>query len=363
MSQPHVIGVTGLNATDNPAPGVGVLRSLRVGAHPADRLVGLAYDALDPGIYAEQLVEDVFVLPYPSSSGEAYLSRIAYVHEQTGLDVLVPTLDAEMPAFVALAPRLRAMGVATFLPTREQLDLRSKTRLPELGRLAGIDVPGTAVITSLHELAHVHERIAYPLLVKGVFYGATLAHAHDEAVAAFHKVAAQWGMPVIVQSHVSGEELNVVGLGDGEGGLLAAVPMRKLLLTDKGKGWAGITIRDPDLVAVAERFVRTTRWRGPFEVEVIRGGDGRYWLIEINPRFPAWVHLATAAGPNMPRAVARLAAGEKPRPEREYEVGAMFVRISIDQVARLEDLERVLTAGEIRRRENDRPTRPFAGAA
>lgn len=355
MSAPRVIAVTGLNATDNPAPGVGVLRSLRIDDHAGQRLVGLAYDALDPGIYAEQLVEDVFLLPYPSSSVEAYLARIAYVHERAGLDVVVPTLDAEMPAFVGLAPRLRSMGIATFLPTREQLDSRSKTSLPALGAAARIDVPTTAVVTSAAELAQVHERVPLPFLVKGVFYGATLAHTHDEAVAAFHKVAAQWGLPVIVQSAVAGEELNVVGVGDGQGGLVGAVPMKKLMLTDKGKGWAGITIRDPELLAVAERFVRATRWRGPFEVEVIRDGR-RYWLIEINPRFPAWVHLATAAGVNLPRAVVRLAAGERPPPQREYDVGTMFVRIAIDQVARLADLERVLTAGEIRRREHDRPT-------
>lgn len=361
MSEPQVIGVTGLNATDNPAPGVGVLRSLRLDASPDDRLVGLAYDALDPGIYAEQLAEDVFLLPYPSSSGDAYLSRLQYVHERVGLDVIVPTLDAEMPAYIGLSPRLRAMGIATFLPTREQLDLRSKPNLPELGARARIDVPTTAVVTSLHDLAHVHERVAYPLLVKGVFYGATLVHTHEEATAAFHKVASQWGLPVIVQACVTGEELNVVGVGDGEGGLFGAVPMKKLMLTDKGKGWAGITIRDPDLLAVAERFARATRWRGPFEVEVIRDGQGRYWLIEINPRFPAWVHLATAAGVNMPRAVARLALGHRPGPQRDYDVGTMFVRISIDQVASLSDLERILTAGEICRREHERPT--WAGAA
>ena len=53
MNKPITIAVTGLNATDNPAPGVGVLRALRESG-PKDRLVGLAYDALDPGVYAAE---------------------------------------------------------------------------------------------------------------------------------------------------------------------------------------------------------------------------------------------------------------------------------------------------------------------
>src|SRR5690242_7801771 len=193
------IAVTGLNATDNPAPGVGVLRSLRLGAGARDRLVGLAYDALDPGVYAEDLVRDVFMLPYPSSSIEAFFSRIMYVHERVRLDVIVPTLDAELPSFIALEPRFQAAGIATVLPTREQLDLRSKANLAALGRKADIDVPRTVVIAGPHELSRIHEQVPYPFWVKGLFYGATLVTCLDEAVLAFQRAAAQWGLPVMVQ--------------------------------------------------------------------------------------------------------------------------------------------------------------------
>jgi len=358
--KPATIAVTGLNATDNPAPGVGVLRSLRDRARskhaPSDRLVGLAYDALDPGVYAPDVVSDVFLLPYPSSSVEPFLERLEYVHESEGLDVLVPTLDAELPAFIALSSRLARMGIATFLPSREQFELRSKARLAALGARAGVSVPKTVVVHSVEELGRVHKELPYPFFVKGVFYGAALATGFDEAVTAFHKAAAQWGLPIIVQAPAYGEELNVIGLGDGEGGLVSAVAMKKLVLTDKGKGWAGVTIKDPELLAVAERFAAASKWRGGFEAEVMRTKEGRYELLEINPRFPAWVYLATAAGVNLPAALVDLALGERPKVERDYEVGKLFVRIAIDQIASVADLERIVTAGEVRRA----PARPAA---
>jgi carbamoyl-phosphate synthase large subunit len=241
------------------------------------------------------------------------------------------------------------MGIGLLLPTREQLELRSKVNLAVLGRRAGIRVPTTMVITDADELYRAHDTVPYPFFVKGVFYGATLAHGLEEALAAYHKVVAQWGVPVILQTQVAGEELDVVGVGDGEGGLLGAVPMKKMLLTDKGKGWAGITVRDPELHAVAEAFAKATRWRGPFEVEVMRDADGRYHLIEVNPRFPAWCYLSAAAGVNLPRMAALLAAGRKVPKPRDYDVGAMFVRISLDQVARLGDFQRMVTLGEVLR--------------
>jgi carbamoyl-phosphate synthase large subunit len=347
--RPLTIAVTGLNATDNPAPGVGVLRSLKLGEGAQDRLVGLAYDALDPGVYAQDLAQDIFMLPYPSSSVDAYLARIAHVHQRVGLDVIIPTLDAELPAFLTLAPRLKAMGIGTLLPTRDQLDARNKARLAAMGKQAGISVPATAVVQSADEMARVHERIAYPFFVKGAFYGATLVHSVDEALGAFHKAAAQWGLPIVVQSVVRGEELNVVALGDGQGGMTGAVPMKKLLLTDKGKGWAGITIDDRALLDLARRFFAATKWRGPCEVEVIRDEAGGYHLLEINPRFPAWVHLAAASGVNLPRAAAQLAAGLPLQPLGDYRVGTMFVRISFDQITTLADFEKLVTAGELSR--------------
>lgn len=344
------IAVTGLNATDNPAPGVGVIRALREAAAD-DKIVGLAYDALDPGAYARDIVRDVFMIPYPSQGVEAFLSRLEYVHERVGLDVIIPTLDAELPSFIDLAPRLRAMGIGTCLPAREALDLRSKVHLAALGDKAGIAVPKTAVLADEGDLRTIHERVPYPFFVKGVYYGATLASGYDEAIAAYHKVVAQWGLPVLVQRHVGGEEFDVLGVGDGEGGLIGAVPMKKMMLTDKGKGWAGITVKDPALIDVARAFVAATAWRGPFEVEVMRDRRGRYQLIEVNPRFPAWVYLSVAAGMNLPRAAALLAAGREVMPFGDYDVGKMFVRISIDQVASIHDFQSMVTTGEIVRSE------------
>jgi carbamoyl-phosphate synthase large subunit len=346
--RPLTIAVTGLNATDNPAPGVGVMRALRE-ADADDRLIGLAYDALDPGVYAGSLAREVFMIPYPSQGLSAFLARVSYVHDKVGLDVIIPTLDAELPSFIDLEPELRKMGIGLLLPTKAQLDLRSKANLAALGRKADIRVPRTKVISDVSELYRAHEEVPYPFFVKGVYYGASLATCLDEAVVAYHKVVAQWGLPVILQARVPGEELDVVGVGDGEGGLVGAVPMKKMMLTDKGKGWAGITVKDPELIAVARGFVAATRWRGPFEVEAMRDEEGRYHLIEVNPRFPAWVYLSAGAGVNLPRMAAELAAGrEVPRIE-DYHVGTMFVRISLDQVVSFRDFQRMVTLGEVLR--------------
>ena len=60
------VGISGINAADNPGPGVGVARSLREDDSLDVKILGLAYDALEPGIYLDWLIDKTFLLPYPS---------------------------------------------------------------------------------------------------------------------------------------------------------------------------------------------------------------------------------------------------------------------------------------------------------
>ncbi len=309
--RPLTVAVTGLNASDNPGPGVGVARALRHSPSFRGQVIGLAYDAMEPGLYTRDLFDEVFLIPYPSQGIGPLRERLAYIRARTGMDVVIPTLDAELPSFVALADELRADGVGTFLPTAEQLDLRSKAKLNALGD-KGLPVPPSRVLTDVAQLYTVHEHLQWPVVVKGPFYGAKVAHTLDEAVAGFHKMVAEWGYPVIVQQFVAGQELCVLAVGDGDGGLVGAVQMRKTVITDKGKGWAGVAIRDPGLDALAEVFMKATKWRGPCELEVIRDAQRRLPRAGGEPALPRVVLPLGGRGDEPPAGRGR-ARGGSPR--------------------------------------------------
>ena len=76
------IGVSGINNIDNPGPGIGVARSLKEDSGLDVRILGLAYDAMDPGLYMDWVVDKGFLLPYPSGSGEEILARLFEIRER-----------------------------------------------------------------------------------------------------------------------------------------------------------------------------------------------------------------------------------------------------------------------------------------
>jgi carbamoyl-phosphate synthase large subunit len=341
------IAVTGLNAVDSPGPGVAVIRSLRACADFDVRIIGLSYESLEPGIYMDDVSDKTYQIPYPAAGTEVLLARLEYIHTQEKIDVVIPNFDAELPNFIKISDRLKKHGIRTFLPTIEQLEARDKINLFEFGQKYGLLIPRDKVLFDANGLHAVAKEFEFPIVVKGKYYEATVAYTIEQAQKAFHKLNAKWGLPIIVQEFIEGTEVNIAALGDGEGNTISAIPMRKLFITDKGKAWAGITLEDESLIDLAKKFIKQTKWKGGFEIEIMRTKEGKPYIMEVNPRFPAWIFLTTGAGQNQPAALVKMAIGEKIVPFATYEVGKMFIRYSYDLITDVAQFQQISAFGEL----------------
>ena len=340
-----IVGISGINAVDNPGPGVGIARALKEDQELSVRIVGLAYDAMEPGIYMDWLMDKAYILPYPSGGHDGFIRRLGHIKESYGLDFIIPCLDVELPIYTRHAGDLLAMGIRTFLPSPEQIRLRGKDRLRDVAPKIGIHCPVFRKVSSCDELCDAITEIGLPVMVKGAFYGAYRAATLQEAVGYCNRISAEWGYPVIVQQVVSGEEMNVCGVGDGEGGSLGLVGIKKMGVTSQGKIWTGVTIRNEAMLAAASAFIREYKWRGPFELECIVNGDDIY-LIEINPRFPAWSYFATGVGVNLPANMIRKAFSLPVPAISDYESGKLFIRYTYEIVCDMAPFQTMITQGE-----------------
>lgn len=345
-NQALTIAITGMNAKpDNPGPGVAVAKCLRASKHNYT-LIGLGYDALDPGLYLAQYCDKGFLIPYPSAGESFLIERILQIHEEHRIDVLIPCLDAELPNFVRIKELLQEVGIKTYLPSQEQFRFRNKDRLLELAKHAGIKCPEIKSITTIEFFRDCEEKNwEFPFVVKGIFYDAQVVHNPEEGIKAFRKIAAQWGLPVLVQRFISGEEYNLTAVGDGNGNLLDPVMMKKMALTDKGKAWAGVSIHDHVLLQASQSLVREIQWKGPLEVEVMKDEDGEYQLIEINPRFPAWIYLSAGSGKNLPESLVELAMDQYNATKKPAELGKIFIRYAEETIIDISEFESVVMQG------------------
>jgi len=349
MSKPtYTIAVTGLNAIDSPGPGIAVIRALRDATSFDVRIIGLSYETMEPGIYMHDLVNKTYQIPYPSAGQEVLFERFDYINSIENIDFLFPNFDAELFNFIKIQEQFeKELNIKMSLPTLNQFEARHKVNLFEYGNEHNIKVPFAKMLFNSAEIPGLTGEFGFPMVIKGKFYDAKIAYTADQAMQHFNKINAEWGLPVLLQEFVHGSEVNVCGIGNGKGDLLGAVPMRKLYITDKGKAWAGVTLDDEKLIEVTRKLVEETKWEGPFELEFMKTTDDEYYLIEINPRFPAWCYLTVGAGQNQIESLVNHGMGNEVIPFTDYEVGKMFIRYSYDMIVDMNEFEQISTKGEL----------------
>ena len=266
MTKQLCIAVSGLHRGDNPQPGPAVIRSIRR-RYPSAQIIGLSYDLLESGLFSksDDGVDAAFLMPFPNKGPDALIERLDEISEIYPLDMVIPCLDSEIPNYIELSDEFKSRGIKTPLLTKKSFDRRSKDNLFQLGKAAGVRVPRTIVVSDLMAAHRASEEIGFPLFLKGKQYGAGLVTSPAEVTDMFHSLMAAWGGPVIAQSAVggSGDEYDVVGLGDGRGGLLGSCAIRKIMLTSNGKAFGGIVVADPALQESVEKIIKKSEMVGP----------------------------------------------------------------------------------------------------
>lgn len=339
-----VIAVSGINATDNPGPGIPVARSLKE-SDLGCVVYGLSYDVNDPGHYLNHVLDGTIILPHPMKGWQQIKDKLLHLKADKGLDVIIPCLDAELPVYIKNQQELRDHGILVMLPSHEQFCYRNKENLDTVAKAIGIEYPLTCKVSSHREFEDILTSISFPIMIKGPYYKAHMAHNIMDLKRYYSEIVYDWGYPILLQTIVHGEELNVVGVGDGDGELLGMVGIKKQSTTELGKIWSGVTINNQSLLEAVKRFISQAKWNGPFEFECIVS-QNQIYLIEINPRFPAWVYFASGVGVNLPERLVKQLNGIPFERSTNYAAGKVFMRYTNEVISDISLLSNLITKGE-----------------
>ncbi|HEY0111585.1 MAG TPA: ATP-grasp domain-containing protein [Allosphingosinicella sp.] len=301
--------MSGLYSGGNPQPGVGIVRSLRQG-FPDAQIVGVEYSNRVAGIHWNELDDLWIQRPWDELDLDRYADRVREALDAGGLWISGSDLEAMWLASVfpdghpnLLAPPTGALKRIA-KPAVEAHD-----GLPvAIPTYVSTDLPDW----ELHAFCRAHN---WRVWLKGPYYDAARVPGWDVFMAARSALTKVWATDkLFLQAHVSGYEESVM-LCAYKGELLGCVSMRKRDVTAEGKTWAGdISEVDPEFEKPLRRIVRELNWTGGGELEMVRDAAGKLWLLEMNPRFPAWVHGATIGGHNLPALLVQGATGVKARP-------------------------------------------------
>ena len=105
---------------------------------------------------------------------------------------------------------------------------------------------------------------------------------------------------------------------------------------------------DPKLSELCSKLIQELQWYGPYELEFLREeSTGDYYLLEINPRFPAWADVPAQLGSNMAETAVLLAQGHAVEPVDDCPVGHFFLRHNIDLVGSVNEFGQLMATGSL----------------
>ena len=288
------IYISGLYCGTNPQPGVGIARSLRM-AYPQATLIGVEYSNRCSGVHWQDLDDVWLQRPWEELNLDSHAAAVKKVLDEGGL--WISSIDLEIMWLGSVFPD----GHPNLLiPSLGALQKVSK---PEISAHKGLPVKIPTYVTTeisdwdLHAFCREHD---WRVWLKGPYYEAVKVRSWAELETMRHVLSNAWSTErLFLQTHVSGYEESIT-LSAYQGELIHCVAMRKRDLTEMSKTWAGDISEVPkEFVAELRKVIKKLNWSGGAELEMVRDAQNQLWLIEVNPRFPAWIHGATIAGHNM----------------------------------------------------------------
>ena len=287
-------------------------------------------------------IETVWVSPGNGGSGphQAAVAEddaeglIHHCREQA-IDLVV--VGPEAPLAAGVADALRAAGLAVFGPGADGALLEaSKAWAKQLMQDAGVPTAGHWAVDSEAQALAVLEQVNRPLVVKadglaagkGVTVADTVAEAEAAIRAAFAGRFGNAGSHLVLEERLSGPEVSVFALSDGERLVLlpTAQDHKRLEEGDKGPNTGGMgayapaplldatgleqvrrSVLEPTLAALRARGID---YRGVIYAGLMLTDDGPQ-VIEFNCRFgdPECQTLMPLLGPELARVLQACALG------------------------------------------------------
>ncbi len=245
-----------------------------------------------PGIHCVDLPHQVVPI-----SRRRYIADLLELVEQSQIDLLVPTIDTELPKLAAARDRFKRYGCTVLISSTDVIAIgRDKLQTFEALRSADIDTPTTwPAAEALRRRRH-----RFPYQVKPRHGSAGLGNYRVDDLEAL-RFWAKRVPDAVVQEFVPGDEFTLDVYAGLDGRVQCVVPRQRLEVRS-GEVQKARVVKDPRLIETGKRVVASIDGCiGVITVQCIRTPQGRIRVIEINPRFGGGVPLAIHAGADFPR--------------------------------------------------------------
>lgn len=280
--------------------------------------------------FKSRYVREVHRVGDLAAEPDKFAEDVIRLCREKSFDVVLPASIESTEALIPVMPELQK-HVATLLPTEAQLAIGTdKLKTVEFCDQFDVLHPKTWTIENADHARRISTEASYPLVLKhtrnlGGSRGVRFAGNVGEMVEAHEylsKLRAD-NSPILAQEYVPGLLFDAVTVArDGVCPQVFTSARKLMYPVSGGVTCVSVSTRSEDLKRTARQIVGELNWNGPIEMEFkLDARDGKFKLIEINPRFWASLGSSISCGVDFPGMAVDLALGRKVNLADEHEYG------------------------------------------
>ena len=243
----------------------------------------------------------------PLTTDRHYIPIIESICDAEDVNLIIPTIDDELPIFGREVARLEQQGIRVAVSSEQTSNIcNDKYETYLFCQANGIQTPLTWLAKDVY-----FDGLKYPLYVKPRF-GRGSVNVFVVKNEAQLRAFLEYVPDAIVQEELCGTEFTIDVLADFNGRVISIVPRERLVIR-AGVSDKGITRKHAEVIAFAKDIAERLQIVGAANIQC--KFDGRELrLIEVNPRFSGGIPLTIASGADFASWLVQMAGGIELRP-------------------------------------------------
>lgn len=273
--------------------------------------------ATDMQLSAPALTAADVRLKVPAVYADDYIDRTLEICKENDIKAIICLNDLELPILASNRERFEAIGVLPIVSSRNVIDICfDKYRTAQYVESLGLNTPKTLI--SYKDAVRVLKSgdLEFPLVLKPRWgsgsIGIEFVNDFDELEETYSSLlkkvkksilatASQGDEYILIQEKIDGQEYGMDVMNDLNGNN-RGVSVKKKLAMRAGETDKAQTVDNPSIRAIGKILGENLRHIGNLDVDVFEK-NGKYYVLELNPRFGGGFPFSYEAGVNFPKAI------------------------------------------------------------
>ena len=273
--------------------------------------------ATDMQLSAPALTAADFREQVPPVYAPDYIDKTIDICKRYDIKAIIPLNDLELPILAENAERLKSEGILPIVASREVIDICfDKYETARFVEKLGLLSPATFISLNDALEAIKEGKLSYPLVLKPRWgsgsIGIEFVNNEDELRETYAMLlkkvkssilatASQGEEYILIQEKIDGQEYGVDVMNDLKG-VNRGVSVKWKLAMRAGETDKAVTVDIPEIRNIGKILGSQLQHIGNLDVDIFER-DGKYYILELNPRFGGGFPFSYEAGVNFPRAI------------------------------------------------------------